>query len=104
MYDDTGISNPVVTTSNLKKMVRKLRQKPLGSLLGHGYQDGNEAEMLLGAIGAGSGAGLNLDSGLSNRLAQGKCYTSCDVKTSFNYCSSWSGQNSVIPVVCNVPE
>ena len=27
-----------------------------------------------------------------------------DIKTSFNYCSSGSGQNSVIPVVCNVPE
>ena len=26
------------------------------------------------------------------------------VKKSFNYCSSESGQNSVIPVVCNVPE
>ena len=26
------------------------------------------------------------------------------VKTSFNHCSSGSGQNSVIPVVCNVPE
>ena len=26
------------------------------------------------------------------------------VKTSFNYCSSGSGQNSVIPVVCHVPE
>ena len=26
------------------------------------------------------------------------------VKTSFNYCSSGSGQNSVIPVVCDVPE
>ena len=26
------------------------------------------------------------------------------IKTSFNYCSSGSGQNSVIPVVCNVPE
>ena len=25
-------------------------------------------------------------------------------KTSFNYCSSGSGQNSVIPVLCNVPE
>ena len=25
-------------------------------------------------------------------------------KTSFNYCSSGSGQNSAIPVVCNVPE
>ena len=25
-------------------------------------------------------------------------------KTSFNYCSSGSGQNSVIPVVCDVPE
>ena len=27
-----------------------------------------------------------------------------DIKTSFNYCSSGSDQNSVIPVVCNVPE
>ena len=27
-----------------------------------------------------------------------------EFKTSFNYCSSGSGQNSVIPVVCNVPE
>ena len=27
-----------------------------------------------------------------------------DVKTSFNYCSSGSGQNSVIPDVCDVPE
>ena len=26
------------------------------------------------------------------------------IKTSFNYCSSGSGQNSVIPVVCDVPE
>ena len=26
------------------------------------------------------------------------------VKTSFNYCSSGSDENSVIPVVCNVPE
>ena len=26
------------------------------------------------------------------------------VKTSFNYCSSGSGQSSVIRVVCNVPE
>ena len=25
-------------------------------------------------------------------------------KTSFNYCSSGSGQNSVIPVVCDLPE
>ena len=25
-------------------------------------------------------------------------------KTSFNYCLSGSGQNSVIPVVCDVPE
>ena len=25
-------------------------------------------------------------------------------KTSFNYCSSGNGQNSVIPVVCDVPE
>ena len=25
-------------------------------------------------------------------------------KTSFNYCSSGSGQNSVIPFVCDVPE
>ena len=27
-----------------------------------------------------------------------------ELKTSFNYCSSGSGQNSVIPVVCDVPE
>ena len=27
-----------------------------------------------------------------------------DVKMSFNYCSSGSGQNSIILVVCNVPE
>ena len=27
-----------------------------------------------------------------------------EFKTSFNYCSSGSGQNSVIPVLCNVPE
>ena len=26
------------------------------------------------------------------------------IKTSFNHCSSGSGQNSVIPVVCDVPE
>ena len=26
------------------------------------------------------------------------------IKTSFNYCSSGGGQNSVIPVVCNVLE
>ena len=26
------------------------------------------------------------------------------IKTCFNYCSSGSGQNSIIPVVCNVPE
>ena len=26
------------------------------------------------------------------------------LKTSFNYCSSGSGQNSMIPVVCDVPE
>ena len=26
------------------------------------------------------------------------------LKTSFNYCSSGSGQNSIIPVVCDVPE
>ena len=26
------------------------------------------------------------------------------IKTSFNYRSSGGGQNSVIPVVCNVPE
>ena len=26
------------------------------------------------------------------------------IKTNFNYCSSGSGQNSVIPVVCDVPE
>ena len=26
------------------------------------------------------------------------------IKTSFNYCSSGSGQNSIIPVVCDVPE
>ena len=26
------------------------------------------------------------------------------IKTSFNYCSSGSGQNSVIPAVCDVPE
>ena len=36
MYDDAGISNPVVTTRNLKKMAGKLPQKPLGNLLGHG--------------------------------------------------------------------
>ena len=29
---------------------------------------------------------------------------SIPIKTSFNYCPSRSGQNSVIPVVCNVPE
>ena len=42
-----------MTTRNWKKMAGKLPQKPLGNLLGHGDQDGNEAEMLLGAIGAG---------------------------------------------------
>ena len=26
------------------------------------------------------------------------------IKTSFNYCSSGGGQNSVIPVVCDVSE
>ena len=26
------------------------------------------------------------------------------IKTNFNYCSSRGGQNSVIPVVCDVPE
>ena len=26
------------------------------------------------------------------------------IQTNFDYCSSGSGQNSVIPVVCNVPE
>ena len=30
--------------------------------------------------------------------------SSLKLKTSFNYCSSGSGQNSVISVVCNVPE
>ena len=30
--------------------------------------------MLVGTIGAGSGGGLNLDFGVSNQLAQGKCY------------------------------
>ena len=27
-----------------------------------------------------------------------------ELNMSFNYCSSGSGQDSVIPVVCNVPE
>ena len=30
--------------------------------------------------------------------------TKLTFKTNFNYCSSGSGQNSVIPVVCDVPE
>ena len=35
----------------------------------------------------------------------GRCKSlSVEFKTSFNHCSSGSGQNSVIPVVCNVPE
>ena len=75
MNDDASVSYPVVTTRNLKKMAGKLPQKPLGNLLGDGDQNGNEAELLLGAIGAGSGDGLNLDFGVSNRLAQEKCCT-----------------------------
>ena len=75
MYDYASVSYPVVTTRNLKKMAGKFPQKLLGNLLGHGDQDGNEAEMLLGTIGAGSGGGLNLDFGVSNRLAQDKCHT-----------------------------
>ena len=82
MYDAAGTSNPVVMTRNLKKMAGKLPQKPLRNLLGHGYQDGNEAEMLRGA----SGAGLNLDSGLF-RSTQGKCYTFGDFNQ-LNICST----------------
>ena len=69
MYKATATSNPVMTR-NLKKMAGKLSQKPLDDLLSHGYQDGNEAEMLLSAIGVGSGAGLHFDSSLFDLLRE----------------------------------
>ena len=65
MYDDASVFYPVVTTRNLKKMAGKTSSKASRQLVGP----------WLGAIGAGSEGGLNLDFDVSNRLSQGKCYT-----------------------------
>ena len=68
-------------------MAEKLSQNPLGNMLGHGYQDGNEAECCLAQLVlAGSAAGLNLDSSLF-RSTQEKCYASGGVNQ-FNVCST----------------